>query len=254
MPVLFPDADLLSTNDIQAQKDTNNKGLFTIKTKKLEGEQMDKFKDLLISKYQAKDDKQNFNDTEISDTISSEMKTDAVVATVIATICMLIYIWFRFKNVHFALAAVIALLHDVLIVVGFYGLSRVTVGTTFIACLLTIVGYSINATIVIFDRIRENKAIMKREDTMIDIINQSITQTLTRSIYTSLTTFIMVFMIFVMGVSSIREFTLPLMVGIVAGAYSSVFVTGSLWYIMKGKKYDLLMVPLFFFKMVINYE
>lgn len=231
-------ADLLSTNDIQAQKDTNNKGLFTIKTKKLEGEQMDKFKDLLISKYQAKDDKQNFNDTEISDTISSEMKTDAVVATVIATICMLIYIWFRFKNVHFALAAVIALLHDVLIVVGFYGLSRVTVGTTFIACLLTIVGYSINATIVIFDRIRENKAIMKREDTMIDIINQSITQTLTRSIYTSLTTFIMVFMIFVMGVSSIREFTLPLMVGIVAGAYSSVFVTGSLWYIMKGKKYD----------------
>ena len=231
-------ADLLSTNDIQAQKDTNNKGLFTIKTKKLEGEQMDKFKDLLISKYQAKDDKQNFNDTEISDTISSEMKTDAVVATVIATICMLIYIWFRFKNVHFALAAVIALLHDVLIVLGFYGLSRVTVGTTFIACLLTIVGYSINATIVIFDRIRENKAIMKREDTMIDIINQSITQTLTRSIYTSLTTFIMVFMIFVMGVSSIREFTLPLMVGIVAGAYSSVFVTGSLWYIMKGKKYD----------------
>lgn len=231
-------ADLLSTNDIQAQKDTNNKGLFTIKTKKLEGEQMDKFKDLLISKYQAKDDKQNFNDTEISDTISSEMKTDAVVATVIATICMLIYIWFRFKNVHFALAAVIALLHDVLIVVGFYGLSRVTVGTTFIACLLTIVGYSINATIVIFDRIRENKAVMKREDTMIDTINQSITQTLTRSIYTSLTTFIMVFMIFVMGVSSIREFTLPLMVGIVAGAYSSVFVTGSLWYIMKGKKYD----------------
>ena len=231
-------ADLLSTNDIQAQKDTNNKGLFTIKTKKLEGEQMDKFKDLLISKYQAKDDKQNFNDTEISDTISSEMKTDAVVATVIATICMLIYIWFRFKNVHFALAAVIALLHDVLIVVGFYGLSRVTVGTTFIACLLTIVGSSINATSVILDRIRENKAIMKREDTMIDIINQSITQTLTRSIYTSLTTFIMVFMIFVMGVSSIREFTLPLMVGIVAGAYSSVFVTGSLWYIMKGKKYD----------------
>jgi len=231
-------ADLLSTNDIQAQKDTNTKGLFTIKTKKLEGEEMTKFKDLLISKYQAKDDKQNFNDTEISDTISSEMKTDAVVATVIATICMLIYIWFRFKNVHFALAAVIALLHDVLIVVGFYGLSRVTVGTTFIACLLTIVGYSINATIVIFDRIRENKAVMKREDTMIDTINQSITQTLTRSIYTSLTTFIMVFMIFVMGVSSIREFTLPLMVGIVAGAYSSVFVTGSLWYIMKGKKYD----------------
>lgn len=228
-------ADLLSTNDIQAQKDTNTKGLFTIKTKKLEGEEMTKFKDLLISKYQAKDDKQNFNDTEISDTISSEMKTDAVVATVIATICMLIYIWFRFKNVHFALAAVIALLHDVLIVVGFYGLSRVTVGTTFIACLLTIVGYSINATIVIFDRIRENKAVMKREDTMIDTINQSITQTLTRSIYTSLTTFITIAALFILGVPSIREFAAPLIVGIVAGAFSSVCISGPLWYILKTK-------------------
>lgn len=229
---------VLGTNDIQGQKDTNTKGLFTIKTKKLEGEEMDNFKKLLIDKYQAKDNKQNFNDTEISDTISSEMRRDAVLATIFATICMLIYIWLRFKNVHFALAAVIALVHDVLIVVGFYALSRVTVGTTFIACLLTIVGYSINATIVIFDRIRENKEIMKRGDTMIQKIDESITQTLTRSIYTSLTTFIMVFMIFVMGVSSIREFTLPLMVGIVAGAYSSVFITGALWYIMKGKKYD----------------
>ncbi len=229
---------VLGTNDIQGQKDTSTKGLFTIKTKKLEGEEMDNFKKLLIDKYQAKDNKQNFNDTEISDTISSEMRRDAVLATIFATICMLIYIWLRFKNVHFALAAVIALVHDVLIVVGFYALSRVTVGTTFIACLLTIVGYSINATIVIFDRIRENKEIMKRGDTMIQKIDESITQTLTRSIYTSLTTFIMVFMIFVMGVSSIREFTLPLMVGIVAGAYSSVFITGALWYIMKGKKYD----------------
>ena len=229
---------VLGTNDIQGQKDTNTKGLFTIKTKKLEGDDMKNFKSTLIDKFQASDDEQNFNDTEISDTISSEMRRDAVLATVFATICMLIYIWLRFKNVHFALAAVIALVHDVLIVVGFYGLSRVTVGTTFIACLLTIVGYSINATIVIFDRIRENKATMKRGDTMIQKIDESITQTLTRSIYTSLTTFVMVFMIFIMGVSSIREFTLPLMVGIIAGAYSSVFVTGSLWYMMKGKKYD----------------
>ena len=96
------------------------------------------------------------------------MRSDAVVATVLATICMLFYIWIRFKNIHFALAAVMALIHDVLIVIGFYALSRVTVGTTFIACMLTIVGYSINATIVIFDRIRENKAVMKRDDKMID--------------------------------------------------------------------------------------
>lgn len=229
---------LLKTSDIQGQKDTATKGLFTIKTRKLEAKEMESFKKLLIDKYQAQDKEQNFTNTEISDTVSKEMRRDAVIATLIATICMLIYIWVRFKNVHFALAAVIALVHDVLIVVGFYGLSRVTVGTTFIACLLTIVGYSINATIVIFDRIRENKNSMKREDTMIDVIDNSITQTLTRSIYTSLTTFVMVFMIFIMGVSSIKEFTLPLMVGIVAGAYSSVFVTGALWYVMKGKKYD----------------
>jgi SecD/SecF fusion protein len=164
------------------------------------------------------------------------MRQDAILATIIATICMLLYIWIRFKNVHFALAAVVALIHDVLVVVGFYSISRVTVGTTFIACLLTIVGYSINATIVIFDRIRENKAVMKRGDTMIEIVDRSITQTLTRSIYTSLTTFIMVFMIYIMGVSSIKEFTLPLMVGIVCGAYSSVCVTGALWYVMKGKR------------------
>ena len=216
----------LNTSDVQAQKDTGTKGLYSIKTKKMSSDEMDEFKKLLIDKYQAKDDEQNFNDTEISDTISAEMRRDAVVATALATICMLIYIWLRFKNIQFALAAVIALVHDVLIVVGFYSLSRLTVGTTFIACLLTIVGYSINATIVIFDRIRENKAVMKRGETMIGLIDRSITETLTRSIYTSLTTFVAVFMIFIMGVSSIREFTTPLMVGIVAGAYSSVFVTG----------------------------
>ncbi len=229
---------LLGTTDVQGQKDTSTKGLFTIKTRKFEGEEMDNFRKLLIEKFKAQDKEQNFTDTEISDTVSKEMRRDAIVATIIATICMLIYIWIRFKNVHFALAAVTALIHDVLVVVGFYAISRVTVGTTFIACLLTIVGYSINATIVIFDRIRENRASMKRGDKMIAVIDNSITQTLTRSIYTSLTTFIMVFMIFVMGVSSIREFTLPLMVGIVCGAYSSVFITGALWYVMKGKKLD----------------
>ncbi|MFQ9515195.1 MAG: protein translocase subunit SecD [Eubacterium sp.] len=232
-----PDLEkLLGTSDVQGQKDTGTEGLFTIKTKKLEGDSFEEFKKYLIENYQAKDSEDNFTNTMISDTVSKEMRRDAVIATAIATICMLLYIWIRFKNVHFALAAVLALVHDVLIVVGFYGLSRVTVGTTFIACLLTIVGYSINATIVIFDRIRENRAVMKRGDSMIEMIDKSITQTLTRSIYTSLTTFIMVFMIFVMGVSSIKEFTLPLMVGIICGAYSSVCVTGALWYVMKGKR------------------
>ena len=229
---------LLNSTDIQAQKDTNKDGLFTIKTRNFKDNEFEEMKDMLVKDYKAVDDKQNFTNTKISDTVSKEMRSDAVVATVLATICMLFYIWIRFKNIHFALAAVMALIHDVLIVIGFYALSRVTVGTTFIACMLTIVGYSINATIVIFDRIRENKAVMKRDDKMIEIVDRSITQTLTRSIYTTLTTFVMVFMIFIMGVSSIREFTLPLMTGMIAGAFSSVFITGSLWYVLKGKKSD----------------
>lgn len=120
-----------------------------------------------------------------------------------------------------------------LVVLAFYAVARVSVGNTFIACMLTIVGYSINATIVIFDRIRENLHGSKSLEGLEDIINASITQTLTRSIYTSFTTFVMVFMLYIMGVSSIREFALPLMVGILCGAYSSVCVTGALWYVMK---------------------
>ncbi len=171
----------------------------------------------------------------ISSTISSEMRSDAVWAVIIATICMLIYIWFRFKDIRFAGSAVIALVHDVLIVLAFYALSRTSVGTTFIACMLTLVGYSINATIVIFDRIRENLAIEagNRKMDLKLVVENSITQTLSRSINTSLTTFIMVLMIFILGVSSIREFTGPLMVGVVCGAYSSVFLTGAIWYMFK---------------------
>ena len=170
----------------------------------------------------------------ISSTVSNEMRADAVKAVLISTVLMLLYIWFRFKDLRFASSAVIALLHDVLVVLAFYAVSRTSVGNNFIACMLTIVGYSINATIVIFDRIRENMA-MKSKDNLETLVNRSITQTLTRSIYTSLTTFIMVFLLFVMGVSSIREFALPLMVGIVCGAYSSVCITGALWYVMKTK-------------------
>lgn len=171
----------------------------------------------------------------ISSTISGEMRTDAVVAVIIAGICMLLYIWFRFSDIRFAASAVIALLHDVLIVVAFYAFAKLSVGSTFIACILTIVGYSINATIVIFDRIRENLAEMKNKDTLVDLVNRSISQTLSRSIFTSLTTFIMVAALFVLGVSSVREFALPLMVGIVCGTYSSVCITGALWYVLKTK-------------------
>ena len=150
-----------------------------------------------------------------------------------ATICMLLYIWFRFKDIRFASSAVLALVHDVLVVLAFYAIARVSVGNTFIACMLTIVGYSINATIVIFDRIRENMRGKKKKEELKEVVNASITQTLTRSIYTSFTTFVMVAVLYIMGVSSIREFALPLIVGIVCGAYSSVCITGALWYVMK---------------------
>ncbi len=148
---------------------------------------------------------------------------------------MLLYIWFRFKDIRFGASAVIALIHDVLVVLAFYAVTRVSVGSTFIACMLTIVGYSINATIVIFDRIRENMKSMTRKDDLQELVNHSITQTLSRSIFTSLTTFIMVAALYVFGVSSIREFALPLMAGILCGTYSSVCITGALWYVLRTK-------------------
>ena len=163
----------------------------------------------------------------ISGAVSAEMKQDALWAVIVATILMLLYIWFRFKNIKFAASAILALVHDVLVVLTFYAVAKWSVGSTFIACMLTIVGYSINATIVIFDRIRENLAAGRNKETLEELVNKSITQTVTRSINTSLTTFIMVFVLYLMGVSAIREFALPLMVGIVCGTYSSVCVTGA---------------------------
>ena len=169
----------------------------------------------------------------ISSTVSSEMRQDAIIAVIIATICMLIYIWFRFNDFRFATSAVIALIHDVLVVLTFYAIARVSVGNTFIACMLTIVGYSITATIVIFDRIREEMKLKRRNEDLADVVNKSITYTLTRSIYTSFTTIVMVAILYILGVSSIKEFASPLMVGFIGGAYSSVCITGALWYVMK---------------------
>lgn len=168
----------------------------------------------------------------ISSTISAETRQEAVIAVVVAAAFMLIYIWFRFKDIRFGASAVTALLHDVLVVIAFYAVARVSVGSTFIACILTIVGYSINATIVIFDRIRENMKLEGDAD-LPGLVDKSITQTLSRSVFTSLTTFIMVAVLYVMGVSSVQEFALPLMIGIVCGTYSSVCITGSLWLVLR---------------------
>lgn len=171
----------------------------------------------------------------ISSTISSEMKSDTIIAVVVAIVFMLIYIRIRFKDIRFGVSSIVALIHDVLVVLAFYAVAKVSVGNTFIACMLTIVGYSVNATIVIFDRVRENMAVMGSKEDLKDVVNKSITQTLTRSIFTSLTTFVMVACLYVLGVTSIRDFALPLMVGIVCGAYSSVCITGGLWYVLRVK-------------------
>ena len=169
----------------------------------------------------------------ISSTISNEMKSDTLIAVAVAVVCMLIYIRIRFKDIRFGISSIIALVHDVLIVLAFYAAARVSVSNTFIACMLTIVGYSINATIVIFDRIRENMDTMSARDELKDIVNKSITQTMSRSIFTSLTTFVMVVVLYIFGVTSIRDFALPLMVGIFCGTYSSICLAGSLWYVFK---------------------
>lgn len=218
--------------EVQTQKvrDTNQ---VIIKTKALDLEKREALDQALVEEFQVDESKITYSN--ISSTISSEMRQDAIIAVAIAAVCMLLYIWFRFKDIRFATSSVAALVHDVLVVLVFYAVSRISVGNTFIACMLTIVGYSINATIVIFDRIREELKTRRRKEPLADIVNRSITMTLTRSIYTSLTTFIMIFVLFVMGVSSIKEFALPLMVGIVCGAYSSVCITGALWYVMRTK-------------------
>ena len=171
----------------------------------------------------------------ISSTISNEMKSDTILAVAVAIICMLIYIRFRFSDIRFGVSSIACLLHDVLVVITFYALARVSVSNTFIACLLTIVGYSINATIVIFDRVRENMAVMTKKDDLQDVVNHSITQTLSRSLFTSLTTLVMVGALYIFGVTSIRDFALPLMVGIICGAYSSVCIAGALWYVLRKK-------------------
>lgn len=222
--------EVIGTSEpVQQQKVDESNGV-VFKTRTLTLEEREKVYSAFEEKYGV--DETAITSENISATVSNEMKSDAIVAVIIATICMLLYIWFRFKDIKFATSAVVALLHDVFVVLAFYAIARVSVGNTFIACMLTIVGYSINATIVIFDRIRENLKGNTKPEQRKELVNTSISQTLSRSINTSLTTFIMVAVLYILGVTSIREFALPLMVGIVCGAYSSVCITGALWYTM----------------------
>ena len=224
--------EVTKDTDVQTQKVAGTNEVI-IKTRTLTVEEREALNTAMVDHFGVEAEK--ITAESISGAISQEMKRDAIVAVIIATICMLLYIWFRFKDIRFAGSAVMALVHDVLFVLAFYAVLKWSVGSTFIACMLTIVGYSINATIVIFDRIRENLKTQSKLE-LAEIVNLSITQTFTRSINTSLTTFVMVFVLYILGVSAIREFALPLMVGIVCGTYSSVCITGSVWYMMTSSK------------------
>ena len=225
-------SDVIGGGAIQTQKVQGTNEVI-IKTKTLEVTQREAINQALEDKFAI--DTEKITTETISSTVSNEMRSDALLAVVVATICMLIYIWFRFKDVRFAASSVLALVHDVLVVLAFYAIAKVSVGSTFIACMLTIVGYSINATIVIFDRVRENLSLAGFKEDLQTTVNKSINQTLSRSIFTSLTTFIMVAALYVFGVTSIREFALPIMVGIICGTYSSVCLTGAMWYVFRAK-------------------
>lgn len=204
-----------------------------IKTRTLNVEERERFANTMTTNFGV--DANSITAETISATVSSEMQADAIKAILVSTILMLLYIWFRFKDIRFGASSVIALLHDVLVVLAFYAIVKISVGNTFIACMLTIIGYSINATIVIFDRIRENLRDKRDKESLDDVVNKSISQTLSRSIFTSLTTFFMVAALEVFGVSSIREFALPLIAGIICGTYSSICLASAFWYVLRTK-------------------
>ena len=227
--------EVTGDNNVQIQKVAgSNEVIF--KSAVLDTDKSTELSNQLVEKFAV--DKDSITSETISSTISDEMKRDALIAVAVALVLMLLYIWFRFKDLRFGASSVICLAHDVLVVLAFYAFVRISVGSTFIACMLTIVGYSINATIVIFDRVRENLRQRSRQQTLEEVVNESITDTLSRSIFTSLTTFFMVFALFIFGVSSVKEFALPIMIGIICGAYSSICLAGSIWYVMRKKADD----------------
>jgi len=167
----------------------------------------------------------------VSASVGKETQNSAILAVSIAVILMLIYITARFEFLS-GCAAVCALIHDVLIMLSFYAIAGLPINTSFVAAMLTIVGYSINATIVQFDRVRENTK-LTRKDAFSVIVNKSVWQTMARSLYTTFTTLVVILALYIMGVQSIKEFALPIIVGLVAGTWSSVFLSGNFWVFFK---------------------
>ena len=227
-------SQITGDNDIQTSKVDDGTGII-FKTRTLALEEREALNSMFEENFGVTEDK--ISSENISSTIGGEMRRQSMIAVIVAAILMLLYIWFRFKDLRFASSAIVALIHDVLVVLAIYAVARISVGSAFIACMLTVIGYSVNDTIVIFDRIRENMQGMlkKDEQAYADMANESISQTLSRSISTSITTAIMVLMLLILGVSTIREFALPLLVGVITGTYSSICLATELWFVMKTK-------------------
>lgn len=169
----------------------------------------------------------------VSASMGKDLWSNAAMSIIIAVVLMLIYITFRFELLT-GLSAIIALVHDMLVMLSVYAIFGITINTSFIAAILTILGYSINATIVVFDRIRENTRYIKKES-FVDVVNKGIWQTMARSINTSITTLITLVALYILGVASIKEFAFPLIVGVICGCYSSVFLASQFWVLFKGK-------------------
>ncbi len=213
----------LENAKIQQVKDSPNEVL--IQTPHIEDYQREQiFSDLRIniSEFEALEFEQ------VSPTIGDELKRAGGLALLIATLAMIGYISIRFEW-KFAVSAIAALFHDIIILFGFFALFQIEVSSTIIPAMLTVFGYSINDTIVIFDRIRENKKTMKANESYVSLVDRSISQTLNRSINTTITTLLAVSALYFFGGKTIQEFALALMVGVLAGAYSSIFVASPIW-------------------------
>lgn len=223
-----------ATGDATPQfQNVRDKDQFIIKTISLGAEERLALSNALSEAFDITSE--NIVSESISPTVSTEMRRDAILAVIAAAVCILIYVTFRFRDFWFGFAAVLALVHDILIVFAVYSLGNIPINNSFIAAMLTIVGYSINDTIVVFDRIRENMN-LDRKYSNAQLVDMSITQTISRSINTSLTTFIMVLVLYIVGVPAIREFALPLMVGILSGTYSSIFIASPLWFLFRTRQ------------------
>lgn len=210
----------------------NKQEIMIKSTKDLKNDEITDIVNTFIEKYDM--DKNDFQSKKIGPTMGKEIQNKAIISTLIATVLMLGYISWRFQF-KFGLAAIIALIHDILIMLSVYSILRIPVNSAFIAAILTVVGYSINDTIVIFDRIRENFKLYPRE-AIENTINDSMKQSIVRTINTSVTTFVAVLVIYLLGVEDIRVLALPLMIGVISGTYSSLFIASPLLYEFENRK------------------